>query len=80
MRPEPKTMSLDHLLDDYLNVYRDGGRRHGKIRDEIERRFAALERAVAAAEPCCDALRDIAGDGHSGYLDAWAAAKEAADG
>lgn len=48
--------------------------------DEIERlreRVAVLERVWEAAEPCVDALRDIAGDGHGEYLDQWAAAIEA---
>jgi hypothetical protein len=51
----------------------------GALVDEILRlrqRVEVLERVVAAAEPCCDALRDIAGDGHREYLDAWEAAVE----
>ena len=50
--------------------------------DEIERlreRNTKLERVRDAAEPCVDALRDIAGDGHGEYLDQWAAAIEALD-
>lgn len=46
MRPDPATMSDCHLLDEYLTVYRDGGRRHAEIRAQLESRLAA-----------CDALR-----------------------
>lgn len=46
MRPAPSTMSDCHLLDEYLTVYRDGGRRHAEIRAQLESRLAA-----------CDALR-----------------------
>lgn len=46
MRPDPSTMSDCHLLDEYLTVYRDGGRRHAEIRAQLESRLAA-----------CDALR-----------------------
>lgn len=46
------------------------------LRAEVERLRAVRD----AAEPCCDALRDIAGDGHRAYLDAWDAALDAATG
>jgi hypothetical protein len=44
-------MSDFHLLDEYLVVYRDGGRRHEAIRSELDRRFAQMERlrAIEAA-------------------------------
>lgn len=50
-RPDPITMTTAHLLDEYLVVYRDGGRRHEAIRSELDRRFAELERlrAIEAA-------------------------------
>jgi hypothetical protein len=45
-----------------------------RLRQQVE----VLKRVVAAAEPCCDALCDIARDGHCEYLDAWFAALDAA--
>jgi hypothetical protein len=44
-------MSDFHLLDEYLIVFRDAGRRHEAIRSELERRLAELDRlrAIEAA-------------------------------
>ena len=39
MRPDPSSMSSCHLLDEYLTVYRDCGRRRGAIRAELESRL-----------------------------------------
>lgn len=56
MRPTPATMSDSHLLDEYLVVYRDCGRRRAAIRAELESRLAAwpeiakLQSAEAIAE------------------------------
>lgn len=47
MRPDPITMTIAHLLDEYLVVYRDAGRRHEAIRSELDRRFADLDRLRA---------------------------------
>lgn len=47
--------------------------------DRLRKRNAKLERVWMAAEPCVDALRDIAGDGHGCYLDEWDAAVDAAN-
>ena len=50
-RPDPSTMSNVHLLDEYLIVFRDAGRRHMACRIELERRLAELDRlrAIEAA-------------------------------
>jgi len=50
-RPDPSTMSDFHLLDEYLIVFRDAGRRHMACRIELERRLAELDRlrAIEAA-------------------------------
>lgn len=50
-RPDPSTMSDVHLLDEYLIVFRDAGRRHMACRIELERRLAELDRlrAIEAA-------------------------------
>ncbi|MCA3009832.1 MAG: hypothetical protein INH34_15770, partial [Phycisphaerales bacterium] len=44
-------MSDFHLLDEYLIVFRDAGRRHMACRIELERRLAELDRlrAIEAA-------------------------------
>jgi hypothetical protein len=44
-------MSDVHLLDEYLIVFRDAGRRHMACRIELERRLAELDRlrAIEAA-------------------------------
>jgi hypothetical protein len=44
-------MSNVHLLDEYLIVFRDAGRRHMACRIELERRLAELDRlrAIEAA-------------------------------
>lgn len=49
-RPDVSAMSLDHLLDEYPRVYRDGGKRHEAIRAEILRRFNLLSMQAKAAE------------------------------
>lgn len=41
MRPDPSTMSDAHLLDEYLVVYRDAGRRRQAIRAELESRLSS---------------------------------------
>ncbi len=56
-RPDPSTMSNVHLLDEYLIVFRDAGRRHMACRIELERRLAELDRLraiEAAARAYCD--------------------------
>ncbi len=58
-RPDPITMTTAHLLDEYLVVYRDGGRRHEAIRSELDRRFAELERLRAIEAAAWDAMRQI---------------------
>jgi hypothetical protein len=52
-------MSDFHLLDEYLVVYRDGGRRHEAIRSELDRRFAQMERLRAIEAAARDAMRQI---------------------
>jgi hypothetical protein len=50
-------MSNVHLLDEYLIVFRDAGRRHMACRIELERRLAELDRLraiEAAARAYCD--------------------------
>ena len=80
MRPTPATMSDSHLLDEYLVVYRDCGRRRAAIRAELESRLAAwpeianlrIERDAARAEMM--RLQGIIDDvesesGHCHFLD-----------
>ena len=56
MRPDPKSMSTEHLLDEFLKVYRDGGQRRAKIREEILRR-CSTERWVIYDESPVATLR-----------------------
>lgn len=42
--------------------------------DELAAVTAQRDELIAAGEPVADALRDIAGDGHRVYLDAWESA------
>ncbi len=56
-RPDPSTMSNVHLLDEYLIVFRDAGRRHMACRIELERRLAELDR-LRAIEAAARAVLD----------------------
>ncbi len=58
-RPDPSTMSDVHLLDEYLIVFRDAGRRHMACRIELERRLAELDRLRAIEAAARDAMRQI---------------------
>jgi hypothetical protein len=51
-------MSDAHLLDEYLVVYRDGGRRKQAIRAELESRLAAWGELVNARAEI-ERLRDL---------------------
>jgi hypothetical protein len=52
-------MSDVHLLDEYLIVFRDAGRRHMACRIELERRLAELDRLRAIEAAARDAMRQI---------------------
>jgi hypothetical protein len=52
-------MSNVHLLDEYLIVFRDAGRRHMACRIELERRLAELDRLRAIEAAARDAMRQI---------------------
>jgi hypothetical protein len=56
-RPDPSTMSDVHLLDEYLIVFRDAGRRHMACRIELERRLAELDRLRAIEANARDLAR-----------------------
>ena len=63
-RPDPSTMSDVHLLDEYLIVFRDAGRRHMACRIELERRLAELDRLRAIEAAAAKLLSGTA-------VDAW---------
>jgi hypothetical protein len=77
-------MSDFHLLDEYLIVFRDAGRRHMACRIELERRLAELDRLraieAAAVEHArvCDLLRKEYREEYAGQsLQTFAAMKAA---
>ncbi len=64
-RPDPSTMSDFHLLDEYLIVFRDAGRRHEAIRSELERRLAELDRLRAIEAAAREVAANVEDDSDS---------------
>ena len=70
----PSVFTDDDVTDADGHFIADARASMPLLLDEVERLRAlvkTLEHVVQAAEPCCDALRDIAPDGHYVYLGAW---------
>jgi hypothetical protein len=58
-------MSDFHLLDEYLIVFRDAGRRHEAIRSELERRLAELDRLRAIEAAAREVAANVEDDSDS---------------
>jgi hypothetical protein len=53
------------LLDEYLIVFRDAGRRHEAIRSELERRLAELDRLRAIEAAAREVAANVEDDSDS---------------